>query len=127
MRWREKIAGVAGLPPLGLMEGFFERNSPYDPFKHMEPNSAESYYSCLPIKWDALKIAPALQVLLSHSDCEGDIPAEVCGPVAEELEKLLPLIDGDGGGHIGLFREKTQTFIDGLKSAAKAGEAVEFH
>lgn len=71
MRWREKLAEVAGLPPLMLMEGFY---------------------------------------------------------LADRLAELLPkLPEGDGGGHIGHWREKTQTFIDGLRLAASRGEDVEFH
>jgi len=130
MRWRQKIAEVAGFPPLLLMEGFFERADVYDPFKEYQekcPNQAELYYASLPISWDALKPNP-LHGLLHHSDCEGEIPTEQCGPIADELEKLLPLFpDDDGGGHIGMWRDKTQKFIDGLRLAASRGEAVEFH
>src|SRR6185436_20958665 len=82
MRWRQKIAAVAGLPPLTLMEAFFEKGSVYDPFAKMAaefPATAEAIYESLPIRWDALK-PDVLHVLLHHSDCDGDIPAEVCGP-----------------------------------------------
>jgi hypothetical protein len=130
MRWRETIARVAGLPPLELMEGFFEKGSYRDPFVQMAkefPNSARGFYDSLPIKWDALRPS-ALHKLLYHSDCDGEIAAEDCGPIADELEKLLPLLPtGDSGGHIGDYRDKTQTFIDGLREAAKANEALQFH
>lgn len=132
MRWRIKICEVAGLPPLLLMEGFFDNGSPiYDPFHHYVKEglngTAEQYYVCLPIKWSALKPDP-LHELLYHSDCEGEIPAASCGPIADSLEKLLPLLPkGDAGGHIGDYRDKTQTFIDGLRKAAEANEPLDFH
>ncbi len=139
MRWREKLAEVAGLPPLELMEGFFcpqEAKSAGIPtfylglsaerdellsgrFKRLEER--------LPIRWDCLKPSP-LYELLHHSDCDGEISAASCGPIADELEKLLPLLpDGEGGGHIGAWRAKTQQFIDGLRRAAKANEPLDFH
>lgn len=131
MRWREKIAEVAGLPPLGLMEGFWEKGNYRDPFADFDrkfPALAKSYYDCLPIKWSVLREDPYLYALLHHSDCEGELPAEICGPLADRLEQLIPLLpSGDAGGHIGDFRDKTQTFVDGLRLAAKAGEPVGFH
>ena len=130
MRWRQKIAAVAGLPPLMLMDGFFDRGSYSDPFARMAknyPNIAEGYYDSLPIRWDALK-PDVLHVLLHHSDCDGDIAHEHCGPIADRLDELLQLLPkGDGGGHIGNWRDKTQCFIDGLRAADEAGESVEFH
>lgn len=130
MRWREELAKVAGLPPLCLMEGFFDRGSyrdPLAPYAERYRESAATIYACLPIKWDALKPDP-LHALLYHSDCDGEIAAEECGPIADSLERLLPLLPpGDGGGHIGDWREKTQTFIDGLRRAAAANEPVGFH
>ena len=43
------------------------------------------------------------------------------------LSELLPLLDGDGGGHIGSYRSTTQAFIDGLLLAHSKKERVEFH
>jgi hypothetical protein len=61
---------------------------------------------CLPIKWDCLKPS-ALHELLSHSDCDGEIAADRCGPIADALESLIPLLpDEDGNGHIGNWRTK---------------------
>lgn len=67
-----------------------------------------------------------LNVLMNHSDCDGAIPAEVCGPLADALQDLMErkmppraLYDEQ--------RPATQRFIDGLRKAAAAGEAVEFH
>lgn len=83
--------------------------------------------------WPRMPVRPdgtpdPLIVLLAHSDCEGEIQADFCAPLADRLTELLPALEGlDGGGHIGSFVEKTQTFIDGLREAAAAGEAVGFH
>jgi hypothetical protein len=129
-RWRSRLAEVAKLPPLGLMKGFFARGNYADPFRDFArdyPNMAEEYYTCLPISWDALK-PDILHVLLSHSDCNGIIAASDCGPLADRLEELLPLLpETPDPGHIGDWREKTQTFIDGLRLAASQNEDVDFH
>jgi len=141
MRWREKVAEVAGLPPLMLMERFYSRRpEPGETFNgaiptiYIGPNTDELTRNCirrleeqLPIQWDALKPSP-LHELLYHSDCDGEIPAASCGPIADELEKLLPdFPDGDGFGHIGNWKDKTKQFIDGLRAAAAAGEPLGFH
>lgn len=68
-----------------------------------------------------------LRMLLEHSDCDGQIFPEEAIPLADRLEALLPMLpDGDGGGHIGNWKSKTQMFVDGLRRAAAAGEVVEF-
>jgi hypothetical protein len=139
MRWRQMIAKVAGLPPLELMEGFYSPQKPTESYMpstiYLDPNASELARNCiqriedggLPIKWDALKPSPLFE-LLYHSDCDGEIPASSCGPIADELEKLLPLLpEGEGGGHIGIWRNKTQQFIDGLRAAAAANEPLGFH
>lgn len=137
MRWRQAIAEAAGLPPLELMEGFYgslyrddgaSLPTLYHGHKHADARYLESIDSRLPIRWACLKSSP-LHELLYHSDCDGDIPWQSCGPIADELEKLLPALAklGDFGGHVGRVEEKTQTFIDGLRRAAAAQENVEFH
>ena len=129
MRWRQKIAQAAGLPPLELMEGFFEPDSYRDPFREYAkawPDLAKAFYGSLPIKWECLRPDP-LYVLLSHSDRDGEIVASDCGPIADRLEQLMPLLKGDGGGHIGDYRDKTEQFIKGLRKASKAGEPLDFH
>lgn len=125
-RWREKLAEVAKFAPLNEMAGYY----PIDPDK---PFSGQTTFDTppapngLPRSWDAYKDDP-LTVLLRHSDCDGYIPVEWCEPLAARLEQLIPLLpDVDAGGHIGNWRDKTQTFIDGLRRAAAAGEDVGFH
>lgn len=155
-RWRQKLAEVAGLPPLDLMEGFWRRPTDkeygsglslsirvsantLDRASHgWSPQRADEDPTLRPgamllrafdfpaIRWDCLK-PDVLHELLYHSDCEGDLPAESCGPLADRLTELLPLLpDEDAGGHIGRWRPKTQAFIDGLRRAAAAGEPVWF-
>lgn len=131
-RWRQEIAYAAGLPPLELMEGFFYadsgRSNPFwDAFKVQDKEQREGgIWRRLPISWDCLRPSP-LHNLLNHSDCDGDIKWEDCGPIADELEKILPNLEGDGGGHIGPFKEKTKQFIEGLRLAYKNKENLEFH
>lgn len=113
--WREKIAEVAGLPPLQMMEGFWEPSGYRDPMTLVKDGIAKSLlqhlFTSLPIRWESLKPDP-LFVLLHHSDCEGEIAPQDCGPIADRLESLLPLLEdeGDGGGHIGSYREKDGAF-----------------
>lgn len=138
-RWRTELARVAGLPPLELMEGFYTHLQPRKdelsiPTIYVGPDTDELTRNCigrlderLPIQWNCLK-SSALHELLHHSDCAGEIAADRCVPIANALEKLLPLLpEGDGGGHIGHWREKTQQFVDGLRRAAAAGEPLGFH
>jgi hypothetical protein len=135
MRWRKEIAKAAGLPPLELMEGFFtpigaQGIATFYIGRAIDDdlvrNSFKGIEERLPIKWECLKPSP-LHELLYHSDCDGEIPAESCGPIADELENLLPRMpEGEAGGHIGNWRDKTQRFIDGLRAAATAGEPLEF-
>lgn len=130
------LAHVAGLPPLSLMEGFFSVESPvtgnpiwkqYEYDKERGYIGEETIWTMLPIKWDALK-PRALYILLNHSDCDGEIDWKDCDALADDLEALIPLLPRrDAGGHIGDWRDKTQTFVDGLRLAASKHENVEFH
>ena len=66
--------------------------------------------------------------LLTHPDSDGYINYGKCGKIADELEKLLPLLEKeeDQGGHIGNWKAKTETFITGLRLAAKNKERLQF-
>jgi len=111
-RWRMKLCEVAGYGNLEEYEGFGGIGS-------TPPGDKE---------WPNLDSDPLL-ILLVHSDCDGEILWEECKPIADRLTELLPALTraGDGKGHIGLYVEKTQTFIDGLMRAHKAKENVDFH
>lgn len=65
-----------------------------------------------------------INVLMMHSDCDGEIAAEMCGPIADALEALLPKMPERGIYDIA--HPATLRFIAGLRRAAAAGEAVEF-
>ena len=147
MRWRVKLAELIGIP-LMYMEGFWDGGdcfhgkllaesmewakprdggpgcgSLYGPMLH---RFCEGVLKFLPLKWEAFKPDP-LHVLLNHSDCDGEIATEHCGPIADRLAELLPkLPDVDDGGHIGNWRDATQQFIGGLRLAAKRGQKVTF-
>lgn len=135
MRWRQKIAELAGMPPLDLMEGFYRAipgDDCMDPIywarKGLNDEKAfEDLRARLPIKWDALKPSP-LHKLLYHSDCDGEIAWQDCGPIADALQELLPKFpNSDAGGHIGFWRDKTSEFIVGCRRAFEAKENLIFH
>ena len=65
-----------------------------------------------------------INVLMNHSDCDGDIPAEVCGPLADALQEIADRMRADGSDTEAL--EDTEVFIAGLRGAEAYGEAVEF-
>ena len=120
-RWRNKVAEVAGYALMDpTPEQFFV--SPY-PMIEWDGVSEKNYLG----DWGRMPGDPLI-ILIAHSDCDGVIHPEHGRPLADRLEQLLPLLpEGDGGGHIGDWREKTQRFIDGLREAARLGEDVEFH
>lgn len=131
MRWREKITEIAGLPPLNLMEGFYASDHYMNPiYWAKQSNCAKGSFDDmerqLPIKWACLK-PDILYELLYHSDCDGELSVEICKKLYPRLEEILKLMpSGDGGGHIGNWKDKTQQFIDGLKEAVSRNEIVTF-
>lgn len=131
-RWREKLAEVAGY----TFHDMTLDGKPYGPGQAVDidwGNIEKTIGRDLFGRWPSMPVRPdgtadPLIVLLAHSDCEGEIQADFCAPLADRLEELIPLLgDEDGGGHIGYFSEKTQTFVNGLRLAAEAGEPVGFH
>lgn len=67
-----------------------------------------------------------INVLMNHSDCEGDISADMCGPIADALQKLLDEYMPSRALYDEM-RPATERFIAGLRRAAAAGQAVGFH
>lgn len=133
-RWRDKLAEVTDIP-LNLMEGFYGFRFPLSNISQdlqgrgippFMTDRLDEIHELLPIKWSSLKY-DVLHELLHHSDCDGELSVDILEPLADRLEELLPLLDGDGGGHIGSYRKKTQQFIDGLRLAHSLNEPVEFH
>lgn len=115
-RWRDELARVAGYD-------FNDRQIEVD-WGHVDYEWMFGDWPFIPCRVDGTP-DPLLLIVL-HSDCEGRIKAEHVEPIAKRLEELLPLLDGDGGGHVGSYRSVTEQFITGLRLAATLGEDVEF-
>ncbi len=135
MTWRREVAHLAGVPPLDLMEGFYTpiSNDGFARPATLFTSDREDNFNLkliderLPIKWSSLKPS-ALHELLYHSDCDGEIATENCAEIADELEKIIPLMTlCDNDGHIGNWKDKTSAFVDGLRAAADANEPLDFH
>ena len=68
-----------------------------------------------------------LMWLMAHHDSDGILYPHQAEEIAMRLEEILPnLPEGEGGGHIGSWKEKTETFIKGLRVAAGEGDMVVF-
>lgn len=133
-RWREQVAYLAGLPPLGLMEGFYHPPEsgmsvlfcgPGEPLALQKMMRLHRY---LPIKWSCLK-SEVLKRLLNHSDCDGKIGFVWVGRIADRLEQLFPLVDQLPTSNEGRleWRQRTEQFIKGLRLAHEKREDVGFH
>jgi hypothetical protein len=118
-RWRDTIAKAAGYAVLNVKfdDGMTQETIMLD-WGHI--TEANLYGD-----WEKTPSDPLI-VLFVHSDCEGEIKPEQAVPLADALEKLIPALGGDGGGHIGNVRAKTEAFIAGLRLAAAANEPLEF-
>lgn len=78
--------------------------------------------------WDAGVYADQsvpINVLMQHSDCDGEIPAELCAPIADALQTIIDAHMPERGTYDHM-RPATERFIRGLRQAAAAGEAVRF-
>jgi hypothetical protein len=129
-RWRDMLAEAAGynLHKVDFEDTTFPatmRLAMLD-WGLIGPKYLNGDWDQIPVRIDGTP--DPLLILLTHYDCEGFIKTEHTGPLADRLEELLPALEGkDGGGHIGLYAEKTQQFIKGLRLASKRGEKVTFH
>lgn len=125
-RWREMLAEVAGytVNKVTFSDGYSTLLVMID-WAQVKEEQLNGDWDRIPCRLDGTP--DPLLILITHYDCEGHIKVEHLEPLAARLEELLPALEGkDGLGHIGLYTEKTQTFIDGLRAAAAAGERVEF-
>lgn len=76
------------------------------------------------VEWSTIPSRP-LNILLDHSDCDGEIRWEDCGPIADDLESILHLLDvSEPPSHS--HRDDAKQFIAGLREASAAQENVEF-
>ncbi len=108
--WRNHVAAAA---EYGVMQTDGRYTVPRVDYSQFERRNYEGIWDTAP--------SDMLLVLFVHSDCDGVIKAEHCGPLADRLESLLPRM----GEHY--YAEITQQFITGLRAAAAAGEDVDFH
>jgi hypothetical protein len=117
-RWRTELARAAGYK---ILEPSMDQPD-YDlPWEIFEDKNYQG-------EWDRVPGDDPLLYLLVHSDCDGVIHPKQGIHIARRLEQLLPMLDeSKSGGHIPSMRDKTQKFIDGLKTAAAAGQDVEFY
>lgn len=95
--WRKLIASKIGVD-LNNMEGF----------------KGDIPFSTLPEN--------PINVLLDHSDCDGEIKWQDCGPLADALESILPQLKKEYGHY-----EKTKQFIEGCRLAYSKKENIDFH
>lgn len=93
-RWRKEIAASIGID-LDKMDGFAENGS-------------------------AWNMADPICKLLHHSDCDGQIDAADCLPIAIRLIELYPTLSDSAKLRVSLFAH-------GLINAHLAGLPVEFH
>lgn len=131
-RWREGVAAAAGFPPLMLMDGFYPGVT--------ETAVVAQYCGIdlegLPIPWAVLRDDP-LVVLLSHSDCDGEIAVKDCDPLADRLEEIVPILEARDADATNISHHRrgmydgyapaARRFAAGLREAAKANEPVDFH
>lgn len=123
-RWRNHLAEVAGYIVRPVEWDPEERSSAAIPSPLLEWHRYDD--NNIMGVWPELPPDPLI-ILLVHSDCGGHISAEHAAVLADRLDELLPRVSGDFGGHIGDIRQKTQTFIAGLRRASEAGEPLYFH
>jgi hypothetical protein len=67
-----------------------------------------------------------INVLMNHSDCDGEIAADVCGPLADALQALIDK-RMPARAMYDKTRPATERFIKGLRLAASKNEPVGFH
>ena len=132
MIWRKALAHAAGLPPLDFMEGFYDDqvravfSADSGPFTWHRTMWTQG----LPIRWSCLR-PDVLYELLDHSDCDGELKAHICAPLAERLDRLYWVMDGWKEDDPYFKRREdymtwTERFAAGLRDAAEANENVEF-
>lgn len=127
--YRTKLAEYAGLPPLDLMEGYYSEdncnplailNCQFTKGDELEMASLRRIFKKMPIKWACLR-QMELYKFLYHSDCDGYINWKACGKIANELTKLLSLMDGDIK-----MKELTKKLIAGMQLAYDRKEKLRF-
>jgi len=114
-RWRNELARVAEY----AFANYDGIEAPSIDWGHISEKNIMGYWKKLP--------DDPLVILIAHSDCEGIIQHSHARALANRLSELIDkLPDTPDPGHIGVWRDKTQAFIDGLKLAAKKKQNVKF-
>lgn len=144
--WRIWLAEQFELPPLELMEGFYQREDSehystncftwVKKALEMRPDDEKRIFykveKQLPIKWSVLKKDP-IHTLLNHSDCDGFISWRDCGKIQKRLEWILnkiPDTSEDKSPEMdqnNRLRYLTKRFMDGCKLAFDKKEKLKFH
>ena len=109
MRWRTRLCDLAGYG--NYLDYFTPEERAH---RDKDPRPAK------PIPND-----DPLWALLAHSDCDGEIAPELCGPLADRLQELVDTKMPARATYDDI-RPATERFIKGLREAAAVGEAVEF-
>lgn len=129
-RWREAVARCIGID-LTRMQGFHTPKMEAEiehyrsigaPADLIEAFAKLQYHGQIPWKG----VIDPLRHLLDHSDCEGSIATVLCGPIADRLEAIVPLLPDEGSDGMMSVRGTTEKFVSGLRAAVAAGEDVEF-
>ncbi len=130
-RWREQLAKRIDLP-LPLMKGFcpwFQAMVPSDGSNIIYGFQKPTRYS--PLKWPSSTDEP-LVLLLSHSDCDGDIRWQDAEAIANRLDTIIKAAhvmtvpSGSERADYDGFIPACERFSNGLRSAAAAKENVDF-
>lgn len=73
---------------------------------------------------------PGLYILLCHSDCDGSMTPKECRLVANDLDKMVPLLaqlpDHDPNDRRFSFVEMAETFAAGCREAASKRQKLRF-
>ena len=132
MIWRKALAHAAWLPPLDFMEGFYDDLVKAAFIADSVPFAWHRtvWVQELPIQWECLK-PDVLHELLNHSDCDGELKAYICAPLAERLDRLYWVMREWEEDDPYFKRRKdymawTERFAAGLRAAAESNENVEF-
>lgn len=107
-RWRDAVAAAAGLP---ANDDDLE-NALLEVMPDVNDDCVSGYWPVDP--------PDPIWVIVTHSDCSGEIPVRFCLPLAERLEALA-----QQSGQSDWFKATTMRFVAGLRKAANAGEDVE--
>lgn len=66
------------------------------------------------------------KILLSHSDCDGDIQPDDCRKLAIRLRQILPTLPQEENSFLSMYAQ-VETFAKGCELAASKNEILDFH